>query len=192
MSQIMLLTASMRRDSCNKKLMHQVYRYLNETHQQHVYHMPDFSNFTAPLYHGDIEANDGIPLPIQNFAEDLLQSEGLIIASPEYNYSIPAALKNLIDWVSRVKPMPLAKKPILLLSASPALAGGSRGLLALEVTLMACGVLVFPRTFSLAGALAAFDQAGRLKNEDVLTNLKKCVAAFIAFISQLQSTDNNT
>jgi NAD(P)H-dependent FMN reductase len=168
----------MRKDSCNKKLMQVIYKQLS-TDNHYTCHMPDFSEFNGPLYNGDIEESTGIPSNIDNFVQDLKQSSGLIIASPEYNYSTPGTLKNLIDWVSRVKPMPFARKPVLLVSASPALAGGARGLLATEVTLLACGACVFPRTFSLSNAYEAFDEAGRLNDEKLSDDLNKCLAAFL-------------
>jgi NAD(P)H-dependent FMN reductase len=163
MSKILLLAASLRGDSCNRKLIHvadQVLKPINCDAQ-----VLNFSDFNAPLYNGDIEESTGVPSNINHFAQILQSAKGLIIASPEYNYSTPAPLKNLIDWTSRIKPMPLAKKPILLLSASPSLVGGSRGLLATEVTLLACGAYVFPRTFSLSNAYDAFDEQLSLKDE---------------------------
>jgi NAD(P)H-dependent FMN reductase len=75
-----------------------------------------------------------------------------LIASPEYNFSLPGVLKNAIDWLSRAKPMVLKGKRALLLSASPSLVGGNRGLWALRVPLEAIGVHVYPDMFSLASA----------------------------------------
>jgi NAD(P)H-dependent FMN reductase len=178
MPKVLLLAASMRRDSCNKKLIHVVEQQLS-ANAICEFQLLNFADFSAPLYNGDVEESNGIPENIDRFVQALKQASGLIIASPEYNYSIPGTLKNLIDWVSRVKPMPFARKPILLLSASPSLAGGSRGLLATEVTLLACGAFVFPRTFSLSNAYDAFDENMHLKDQKLLDSLVKCLVTFV-------------
>ena len=75
-----------------------------------------------------------------------------MIASPEYNASMPGTLKNLIDWASRFRPQPFDGRHGLLLSASPSLAGGNRGLWALRMPLEHLGSRIFPDMFSLAAA----------------------------------------
>ena len=178
MSELLLLAASMRKNSCNKKLIHLVQQQLSDN-EHYTGRISDFSKLNGPLYNADIEETTGIPENINFFAQDLQQSSGCIIASPEYNYSIPGPLKNLIDWVSRLKPVPFAQKPILLLSASPSLTGGARGLLAIEVTLLACGACVFPQTFSLSNAYEAFDEGGDLKDKKLSSDLNQCLSAFL-------------
>src|SRR5687768_4561398 len=87
----------------------------------------------------------------------LLESDGFIIASPEYNASMPGTIKNLIDWTSRFRPQPFDGRHGLLLSASPSLAGGSRGLWSLRVPLEHLGARIFPDMFSLAMAHKALE-----------------------------------
>jgi chromate reductase len=78
-----------------------------------------------PLYSQDLEA-EGIPDLVQVMASQVRQADGLIIISPEYNYSVPGPLKNQIDWMSRVDDQPFEDKPISLMSASPSRLGGIR------------------------------------------------------------------
>ena len=92
------------------------------------------------------------------------------VASPEYNMSMPALVKNAIDWLSRTKPMPLRGKNALLLSASQGLVGGNRGLWALRVPLEVLGVHVYPDMFSLATAQNAFSEGGGINSAGLTMN----------------------
>ena len=80
---------------------------------------------TMPLYDADIQAQ-GIPDAVTALSEAIRGASGVIICTPEYNYSIPAPLKNAIDWVSRVQNQPFQNKPLCLMSASPGALGGAR------------------------------------------------------------------
>jgi NAD(P)H-dependent FMN reductase len=114
--------------------------------------LADFHEFDVPLYDGDLEATEGIPKGAAAFRERLLASDAFIISSPEYNASMPGVLKNLIDWTSRFRPQPFDGRHGLLLSASPSLAGGNRGLWSLRVPLEHLGARIFPDMFSLSMA----------------------------------------
>ena len=117
-------------------------------------------DFDVPLYDGDLEKAQGIPAGAQELQRRLLASDAFIISSPEYNGSMPGTIKNLIDWVSRFRPQPFDTRHGLLLSASPSLAGGNRGLWALRMPLEHLGARVFPDMFSLAMAHKAFAGGG--------------------------------
>jgi chromate reductase, NAD(P)H dehydrogenase (quinone) len=77
----------------------------------------------VPLYHGDVEAREGYPESVVALRRAIAEADGLLLASPEYNWSTTAVLKNAIDWASRAPDAPLDEKPAALLSA----AGGSGG-----------------------------------------------------------------
>ncbi len=113
--------------------------------------------FDVPAYDGDDEAAGGIPPGAQALRQRLLANDAFLIASPEYNASMPGALKNLIDWTSRFRPQPFDQRHGLLMSASPSLVGGNRGLWALRVPLEHLGARIFPDMFSLSAAHKAFD-----------------------------------
>jgi NAD(P)H-dependent FMN reductase len=87
-----------------------------------------------------------------------------VISSPEYNASMPGVLKNSIDWVSRFSPQPFNERHALLLSASPSMAGGNRGLWSLRIPLEHLGARVYPDMFSLAQAHLAFDADSTIKD----------------------------
>lgn len=78
-----------------------------------------------PLYDADVQAA-GFPAPVTAMAEAMRAADGVIIAAPEYNYSIPGVLKNAIDWLSRVPNQPFAGKPVAIQSASMGMLGGAR------------------------------------------------------------------
>jgi chromate reductase len=78
-----------------------------------------------PHYDGDLQAH-GMPLSVINLADRLRQADGVVIVTPEYNFSIPGALKNALDWVSRVENQPFKGKSVALLSASGGPLGGAR------------------------------------------------------------------
>ena len=80
----------------------------------------------VPIYNGDDEAATGIPARAQEIADALTAADALIIACPEYNFSIPGGLKNLIDWISRIRPTPFAGKPTAILGAAPGPIGTAR------------------------------------------------------------------
>lgn len=174
---ILLLPASLRKESCNKKLISVVDKILQTNgHTTDVIH---FSEFELPLYSADTQDNQGFPPSMLKFIDRLNAADGFIISSPEYNFSTPAILKNLIDWVSRATPQPWKNKHILLLSASPSLVGGNRGLWHTRVPLECCGAFVYPDMFSLANAYQAFGEENNLKDPVSQERLSKTIDAFL-------------
>lgn len=184
---IMLTAASLRKGSFNKKLI-KIANEIVEKHQ-HQTQLHDFSEYDVPLYNGDIEESMGIPTGAQLFVDHLNATDALILSSPEYNFSVPGVLKNLIDWISRMNP-PLSawnNRQILLLSASPAMAGGVRGLWHLRVPLEGCGAFVYPRMFSLAMAHNAFNEKDQLKDHNLHEQLEKIIKEFLNHVENYKS-----
>lgn len=173
----MMMAASLRKDSCNKKLIHLTAQLMRDL--QHTVDLTDFSDFDMPLYNADVNAAIGLPEGALKFIKHMNDADGLIISSPEYNFSMPGTLKNLIDWVSRQKPMPWTKQSILLLSASPSLVGGNRGLWNTRIPLECCGSHVYPDMFSLASAYTAFNAEGQLNDSVLQGRLKTLLASFV-------------
>ena len=124
-------------------------------------------------------ATEGFPSGAEALREAIQQSDAFVISSPEYNFSIPGALKNSIDWVSRFSPQPLNEKHGLLMSASPSMAGGNRGLWALRVPFEHLGARLYPDMFSLARAHEAFDAEGRLSNAQLQERFENNVVNFM-------------
>lgn len=176
---IFLLAASSRKESINKKLIQLCEKIL--INKKVKCDRADFQEFDMPLYDGDLEESSGIPQGAQAFIARLQANQAMILASPEYNFSTPGTLKNLIDWVSRARPMPWSKRKIMLISASPALVGGNRGLWHTRVPLEACGAFVYPDMFSLASAYDAFDTQGQLKDQGLQQRLEGLLESFAAW-----------
>ena len=88
-----------------------------------------------PLYDADIQAK-GFPDKVQAAQKAMLEADGIVFASPEYNYGISGVLKNAIDWLSRMTPQPFAAKPIALFGASGGILGTARAQYQLRQTLV--------------------------------------------------------
>ena len=131
----------------------------------------DLRELALPLFDEDLEAASGLPEGAKKFKALLRASDGFLIASPEYNSSITAALKNAIDWASRTESddePPLAAyrgKVAAICSASPGALGGLRGLVTLRSILGSIGVIVLPDQVCIATAHEAFGDADTLKDE---------------------------
>ena len=91
--------------------------------------LPSVGEF--PLYNADVQA-EGLPAVVTRAADEIRAADGVIIVTPEYNHTIPGALKNAIDWISRLPNQPFAAKPVALESASQGVWGGLRAQLALR------------------------------------------------------------
>lgn len=130
----------------------------------------DLRDHPLPLYDGDREAAEGLPTQAAALRALFLAHQGLLIASPEYNSSIPPLLVNTIDWVSRSPGAELdlsgyRGKYAALLAASPGALGGLRGLVALRSLLGNIGVTVLANQVTLRNAGEAFTEAGELREE---------------------------
>lgn len=172
----LVLGASLRKDSVNIKLSHVIEEILKQEGDKVT--SASFLSLDIPLYNEDVEKGEGIPEGVKRYAKLLSEADAWIICSPEYNYSMPGTLKNLIDWLSRIRPVPFDNKQILLLAASPSPVGGIRGLWALRVPLEGCNGFVFPQMYSLPKAHEAFSEKGQLKEASALERLNKLIKDF--------------
>ena len=149
----------------------------------------EFAEFDMPLFNRDVQEASGFPAGAQEMARRVLAADGMLIASPEYNYSLPGTLKNAIDWVSRMKPMPFRGRTALLLAASGGMVGGVRGLWQLRIPLEGCGVVVYPDMFPLANAPHAFDDSGGLKDPQIKERLGRVVGGYLKMARALKSSE---
>lgn len=155
---LLALAASLRKESLNRRLLNAAVEIATANGAR--VDIAEFHEFAMPVYDGDRQVREGIPPGAQEFGRRLAAADGLLLASPEYNYSFGGPIKNAIDWVSRMRPVPMKGKSALLLSASTGLVGGNRGLWALRVPLEMLGMHVYPDMYSLASADKAMDAAG--------------------------------
>ena len=151
---VLIFAASLRAGSLNRKLASLAARVAKRDGA--IVDHADLHDFDVPSYDGDLEEASGIPEGAQEFHRRILANDAFVIASPEYNGSMPGVLKNVIDWTSRFRPQPFDGRHALLISASPSRAGGNRGLWSLRVPLEHLGTRVFPDMFSLSMAHEAF------------------------------------
>jgi chromate reductase len=173
---VLVFSASLRRESLNSKLAGLV--ALRASARGATVDVASMRDFECPSYDGDVENASGIAPGAQELHRRLLASDAFVVVSPEYNASMPGVLKNAIDWTSRIRPQPFDTRHGLLLSASPSLAGGNRGLWSLRVPLEHLGARIFPDMFSLAAAHKAFDGDG-LADAALQARLDKTIDAFL-------------
>ncbi|MSO67168.1 MAG: NAD(P)H-dependent oxidoreductase [Pseudolabrys sp.] len=147
---------------------------------------PSFANF--PLYNADTHAASGAPADVEAWAGAIRAADGVIIVSPEYNWSIPGGLKNAIDWMSRLKDIPFKDKPIALQSASGGQVGGARMQYHLRMTLTAIDAQMFgkPEVFVNFAAKKVDEKTGELTDEPVKDIIKQQLAAFAKFIKRVK------
>jgi len=133
-----------------------------------------------PVYNGD-DQDTGFPENVIALAESIRQADAVLIATPEYNYSIPGPLKNAIDWISRVENQPLSNKPVAIMGASPGRIGTARCQYHLRQVLVCLNAKVLnkPEVF-VGGAGDLFDDNLNLTDEatgDIITRLVTALAA---------------
>lgn len=145
---VLVFAASLRADSLNRRLAALAARVAAD--HGAIVDLASMRDFDVPSYDGDVEGSDGIPKGAEEFKRRLDRCDAFIVASPEYNGSMPGLFKNLIDWTSRYRPQPFDGKHGLLMSASPSMVGGNRGLWALRMPFEHLGARIYPDMFSLA------------------------------------------
>jgi chromate reductase len=139
-----------------------------------------------PLYHADVEAQ-GIPDSVQALKDAIAGAHGVLIATPEYNYSVPGVLKNAIDWASRPGYKSVfVGKPVAIVSASGSAIGGARAQGHLKQILLAMLAEVYPAPeLAVGGASKAFDeQSGKLTDDAVKARLERFVADYVAWMAK--------
>jgi len=166
---IVAFAGSLRAGSYNKKLVALAAEAARAAGAEAT--VVDLRELALPVFDQDIEDTTGLPECAKKFKALLRASDGFLIASPEYNSSITAALKNAIDWASRAESddepslAAFRGKAAALMSASPGALGGLRGLVTVRSILSNIGVLVLPDQIAINTAHEAFDEAGKLKDE---------------------------
>lgn len=175
---LIAFAASLRRESYNRRLLDQA--VLVARHHGATVDVHDFRDFIFPAYDADLQAADGIPAAVVALGRLVTGSDGLLLASPEYNFSMPGTLKNTIDWLSRIRPYVVRDRWALLLSASNGRVGGNRGLWQLRVPLESMGMMIYPDMFSLASAGEAFAEDGSLRDPALRDRLAVLMSGFLA------------
>jgi chromate reductase len=128
------------------------------------------ADFPLPIYDGDLQSKAGVPKNAINLKRMMSAHHGVLIVTPEYNSSVPALVKNTIDWVSRVhdshevRGQVFRERAFAIAAASESRLGGTRSLAALRLILTACQATVIPNQLALSFASSAYDDMERLKH----------------------------
>ena len=148
-------------------------------------------DFALPIYDGDLQTKSGVPKHAINLKRMIGAHHGVLIVTPEYNSSVPALVKNTIDWVSRVQDAHEARgqvfrdRPFAIAAASESRFGGMRSLAALRLILSACHASVIPNQLALSLASEAYDDRDRLKHPADIEALKAMVRQLIDFSQRM-------
>jgi chromate reductase, NAD(P)H dehydrogenase (quinone) len=135
-------------------------------------------DFPLPIYDGDLQAKSGVPKHAVNLKRMIGAHHGVLIVTPEYNSSVPALVKNTIDWVTRVQDAHETRGQVFrdrafaIAAASGNRLGGTRALAALRLILVACHATVIPNQLALSFAGEAYDDRDRLKHPADVEALK--------------------
>ncbi|MFT6270422.1 MAG: NAD(P)H-dependent FMN reductase [Alphaproteobacteria bacterium] len=155
-----------------------------------IVHLNDFK---APLFSEDDEAASGIPKGAKKLKALMMEHDGFLIATPEYNSSFSAALKNAIDWASRMedgeKPLQAFKgKTATIMAASPGAIGGMRGLVPLRMLLGNIGMHVHPTQQAIGKVTGLVDSSGKVVDEGTLKKLHSLGKQAVAYTNALKGT----
>lgn len=149
------------------------------------------SDFPLPIYDGDLQARSGVPKNAVNLKRMIGSHHGVLIVTPEYNSSVPALLKNTIDWVSRVQDphenrgQVFRDRAFAIAAASGGRLGGTRALSALRLILTACHATVVPNQLALSFADEAYDDMERLKHPADIEAMGAMVRQLIEFSQRM-------
>lgn len=143
------------------------------------------ADLRLPLYDEDLEISVGIPDAVQHLADQIAGASAIVIATPEYNKSLPGVLKNALDWVSRTKGAPWRDKPVAIMSAADGRAGGERSQYSLRLCLTPFRPRLLPGPEVLvAQSRSAFDAEGRLMDARTIKGLADLMALLRAEASR--------
>ena len=172
------ICGSLRKESTNLSVL-KLIPSLNSNIQVEIVNYLD-----VPLYNGDVEEATGIPESVKAIASKIAEADGVYIACPEYNYSVPGVLKNLLDWISRIRPSVFDKKPVAIFSVAAGNPGGARAQYDLRKILVFFNALVMNSAEVQIGAnyLNKFNDQGELIDEAGKKALVAQASAFVDWI----------
>lgn len=141
----------------------------------------------VPLFNGDVQSK-GMPEAVQRLRDQITAADGVLIASPEYNFSVTGVLKNTLDWLSKATPQqPFKGKPTAILSATTGPLGGARSQYDLRKILGSMEAIVMPKPEIFIGNSGTRFQDGRLVDEATAKLLQEQMVAFRDWIRRWQA-----
>jgi len=180
---ILVIPGSLRTGSLNAKLAAAIAHELVQSGAEVT--RISLADFPLPIYDGDLQSKSGVPKHAVNLKRMISAHHGVLIVTPEYNSSVPALVKNTIDWISRVQDPHESRGQVFrnavfgIASASGNRLGGTRALAALRLILTACHASVVPNQLALSFADQAYDEMERLKHSADIEALQALVRQLI-------------
>jgi chromate reductase len=181
---IATLCGSLRRESYNRKLLNLAEDSLCRAGAE--LDRLDLHDFVLPLYDGDIESEKGLSQEAWTLKARIAAAQGIIIASPEYNGSIPGTLKNAIDWTSRGGSNPWQGKVVGLMGATTGMWGTQRMMPHLRQSLHILAAQVIPQQVNVREARKVWDESGNLLDDKLPTHIEKFVQEFLRVVERLK------
>ncbi len=181
MAQVLAICGSLRKGSFNRQLMNASIGLAPEG--MTIKEAPSFAKY--PIYNFDDQQATGVPKDIEALNDAIKAADGVLIVSPEYNWSIPAGLKNAIDWISRCKEVSFKDKPVCIQSAAPGLLGGSRMQYHLRMALQAIDAQLFGKPEVIVNMAASKFADGKLTDQGAIDLIKQQLGAFNKFIARV-------
>jgi chromate reductase, NAD(P)H dehydrogenase (quinone) len=182
---VLMICGSLRKGSFNRALMNALPPLAPP--EMKLTESPPFRGF--PHYDADLQASAGFPADVMALANAIRAADGVIIISPEYNFTIPGALKNALDWVSRTPDQPFKDKPVAIQSATGGPLGGARMQYHMRMAMTFLNAFIFgtPEIF-VGSAQTKFDEKTlELKDEPTKKILAQQLAAFAKFIERVKA-----
>ncbi len=177
---ILALSGSLRKQSYNTALVHAARK---AAPKDMVVEIGDLASI--PPYDADVQER-GVPAAVEQLASAIREADGIMIATPEYNYSIPGVLKNAIDWISRVDPQPFDGKPIAVMGASMGNLGTVRAQYHLRQVFVFLNGLVMNRPEVFVGAAhEKFDTDGNLVDDETAAFLSEFLQQFARWVEHI-------
>ncbi len=174
---ILGLSGSLRRDSRSTALLRAASELLPDGHSLTLHSLSDL-----PFFNGDLE--DDVPASVRALGQAIRDADALLLASPEYNHSIPAVLKNALDWASRKSSgAELRGKPVAVISQSPGPAGGARMQMHLREVLSTLGLRRSPGEFAAGSSNQRFE-GSELVDPDTRERLRGHLASLITLTEE--------
>jgi chromate reductase len=180
---VVTISGSLRKGSFNSALASQLSKWAPEG--MSITAAPAWGDL--PAYNADDQGASGFPATATKLADAIRAADGVIIVSPEYNYGVPGALKNAIDWVSRMKDQPFKDKPVALQSVAGGPLGGGRVQYQWRQIMVFLEALAFTRPEVFVGMAASkFDEKTlEFKDEAGINFIKQQLAGFEKFIRRV-------
>jgi chromate reductase len=145
-------------------------------------------SLAMPLYNQDDQDATGFPPEAEALADAVRAADGVVIVTPEYNFSVPGFLKNALDWVSRMPNQPFNRKAIAIQSASGGPVGGARVQYHLRQVMVYLDAHVFTRPEVFIGsAQTKIDDAGHIHDETTLKFMRDQLAGFAVFVRRVKA-----